>query len=340
MTQPQGRAIVGVAHVPANGPAPLPSWFPPVMMPPSFDVIAAEALIRGSVFVLLLAGFALAERRWPRRGRTRMLERRRRWVANLGLALAGTLVLRLIFPAAAVGAALAAEASGAGLFAVIGLPAWAAVPAGFVLLDLAVWAQHLVMHRVPVLWRLHRIHHLDTALDVTSGLRFHPVEILLSMAWKIAVIWLLGVPAIAVLAFEVALNAASLFNHADLNLGATVDRRLARLIATPDWHRVHHSAVRRETDSNYAFFFTLWDRLFGTARPVPAAGHDAMAIGLDDAAAARDGRAGPAALLLRPFLTPPAGASMVNPHKAAAGLPAAPGSDPGTPAQPLRPGGG
>lgn len=269
-------------------------------MPATSDpagIAAVEGLVRGLLF---LGGFlllALAERWRPRRGRHHRLDRRRRWTTNLGLAVIDTLVLRLVLPAAAVGAALGFEAQGLGAFPMLGLPGWLVAVVGFLVLDLAIWAQHVAMHRVPLLWRLHRIHHLDTALDTTTALRFHPAEILLSAGWKILVILVLGIPAAAVLAFEAALSLAALFNHADLDLGQA-DRPLSSVIATPDWHRIHHSTVPAETDSNYAFLLTLWDRLSGLARTAPAGGHDAMNIGLQDDPA---GRASLPGLLVLPF---------------------------------------
>ncbi|WP_372006635.1 sterol desaturase family protein [Tistrella mobilis] len=265
--------------------------------PDPAGIAASEGLVRGLLFFGGFLLLILAERWRPRRGRHHPLDRRRRWTTNLGLAVIDTLVLRLVLPAAAVGAALSFEAHGLGVFPMLGLPLWAAGVIGFLVLDLSIWAQHVAMHRVPLLWRLHRIHHLDTALDTTTALRFHPAEILLSAGWKILVILMLGIPAAAVLVFEAALSLAALFNHADLDLGRA-DRPLSRLIATPDWHRIHHSTVPTETNSNYAFLLTLWDRLSGTACLAPSAGHDTMTIGLQDEP---DGQASLPALLTLPF---------------------------------------
>jgi sterol desaturase/sphingolipid hydroxylase (fatty acid hydroxylase superfamily) len=171
--------------------------------------------------------------------------------------------------------------------------------ASIIALDLAVYAQHVAMHAAPPLWRLHRMHHADLDFDVTTGVRFHPLEILISMAWKMAVVAALGAPAFAVFLFEIALNATSLFNHANLTLPAPLDRVLRLLIVTPDMHRVHHSVVRRETDSNFGFNLSLWDRLFGTYRAQPAAGHEAMTIGLPSFRDARELRLD--RLLTQPF---------------------------------------
>ncbi|WP_291298383.1 sterol desaturase family protein [Elioraea sp.] len=187
-----------------------------------------------------------------------------------------------MFPAGAVGTALWAEAQGLGLFRLMGVPAWAAIPVAVVLLDLAIWAQHRVFHAVPVLWRLHRMHHADTGFDVTTGLRFHPVEIVLSMVIKIAVVVALGAPAVAVLVFEVLLNATSMFSHGNVRLPAWLDAALRRVIVTPDMHRVHHSAIREETNSNFGFCLSVWDRWFGTYRPEPALGQLGFTIGIDE----------------------------------------------------------
>lgn len=242
-------------------------------------LIAAEPMIRLAAFagVLLLcaAGEALAPWRRPQ------LPRRVRWPGNLGLVALDSLLLRVLFPTAAIGAALAAEAGGIGVLRWLAAPAWLAITAGVVLLDLAIYLQHRVFHAVPALWRLHRVHHADLELDATTGLRFHPIEILLSMAIKIAVVTALGVPAAAVLAFEVLLNAGSLFSHANLALPRRLDAALRAVLVTPGMHRVHHSVVRTETDSNFGFCLSWWDRLFGTYRAAPAAGEDRMTVGLE-----------------------------------------------------------
>lgn len=259
-------------------------------------LLAAEPVIRLAAFagVLLLcaAGEVLAPWRRPR------LPRRARWPGNLGLVALDSLLLRVLFPTAAVGAALLAEAKGFGLLRWTGAPGWVAVAAGVVLLDLAIYLQHRVFHAVPALWRLHRVHHADLEIDATTGLRFHPVEILLSMAIKIAVVMALGVPAVAVLAFEVLLNAGSLFSHANLALPRGLDAALRAVLVTPGMHRVHHSVVRAETDSNFGFCLSWWDRLFGTYRAAPAAGPDGVTIGLEQF---RD----PAELRLDRLLTQP-----------------------------------
>jgi sterol desaturase/sphingolipid hydroxylase (fatty acid hydroxylase superfamily) len=226
----------------------------------------------------VLAAMALWEILAPRRSRT--LPRRRRWPANLGIVVLNTLLVRALFPAAALGMALSAQSHGWGLLNQYAVPAWAAAAAGIVLLDLALYLQHVMFHAVPALWRLHRVHHADLDIDVTTGARFHPIEIALSMLVKLAAIAALGVPPAAVLLFEVLLNATSMFNHANVRIPATLEAVLRRLLVTPDMHRVHHSVERDETNSNFGFNLPWWDRLFGTYRAQPRAGHEAMAIGV------------------------------------------------------------
>jgi sterol desaturase/sphingolipid hydroxylase (fatty acid hydroxylase superfamily) len=242
-------------------------------------LLSSEALIRllafAAVFALMAAWEIFAPRREQRIGRGR------RWPSNIGVVALDTLLVRLLFPVTAVGVALLAEARGWGLFATLGLPAWASIVLGVMLLDLAIYLQHVLFHAVPALWRLHRMHHADLEFDVTTGARFHPIEILLSMGIKLGVVAALGVPALAVLIFEVLLNATSMFNHANVRIPKSIDRVLRWLVVTPDMHRVHHSIVRRETNSNFGFNLPWWDRLFGTYRDQPAAGHEGMTIGIE-----------------------------------------------------------
>lgn len=251
-----------------------------VLRKDSMDALLAnEPAIRLAAFAGVLATMAALEALLPRRHRS--FGRLRRWPNNLGVVVVNTVVLRLVFPTAAVGVALAAEVRGFGLLPWLGLPYPMAVLAAVVLLDLAIYLQHVLFHAVPALWRLHRMHHADLDFDVTTALRFHPVEILLSMVIKLMVVVALGAPAVAVLVFEVLLNATAMFNHANLRLPARLDRALRPVLVTPDMHRVHHSAVEQETNSNFGFNLALWDRLFGTYRAQPAAGHDAMTIGIE-----------------------------------------------------------
>ncbi len=247
----------------------------------------------GGVFVVM----AIWEFIGPRRKQA--IGRGRRWPNNLGVVVVDTLLVRILFPVTAVGLALVAEARGFGLFNVIAVPAWAAMVASVVLLDLAIYLQHVLFHAVPALWRLHRMHHADLEFDVTTGLRFHPIEILLSMLIKLTVVAASGAPAIAVLIFEVLLNATSMFNHSNIRISLGLDRALRWLVVTPDMHRVHHSILSPETNSNFGFNLPWWDRLFGTYRAEPAAGHDAMTIGIEQF---RDPRElGLDRMLLQPF---------------------------------------
>lgn len=236
-----------------------------------------EPLIRLGVFLGVLLALIGLERWRPWRA-ARPLGARR-WPGNLGLAVLGSLAVRALVPAAAVGAALWAEARGLGLLPALGAPAWLAIPAAIVLLDLLIYWQHRITHAVPALWRLHRVHHADPEIDATTALRFHPVEILLSMLLKMAAVVALGAPAVAVLAFELLLNATAMFNHAAIRLPPRVEPWIRAVLVTPEMHRTHHSEVPRETDSCYGFCLSWWDRLFGSYRAAPAAG-EAVVIGV------------------------------------------------------------
>ena len=197
------------------------------------------------------------------------------------MAVLDSILGRIVAPTGAVGFALFAEERGWGLFNMVALPVWLELLLALFLLDLAIYLQHRLFHYVPVLWRLHRMHHADLDVDVTTGARFHPVEILLSLGIKFLVVVPLGAPPLAVLLFEIALNATSMFNHTNVWLPPAIERLLRWLVVTPDMHRVHHSIIRRETDSNFGFNFPWWDRLFGTYRPRPEAGHEAMTLGTE-----------------------------------------------------------
>lgn len=237
----------------------------------------SEAAIRLTVFAGVLLLMALWEIAAPWRAAQKRIIR---WPGNLGIVVLDSLLVRLVFPLTAAGAALIAETRGWGLFNLVGAPTVFATVGSVVLLDLAIYGQHVAFHHVPALWRLHRMHHADPVLDVTTGLRFHPVEILLSMAIKIAVVMALGAPALAVIIFEVLLNATAMFNHANVRLPPAVERPLRWFLVTPDMHRVHHSVLRHETDSNYGFNLPWWDRLFGTYRQCPEAGREGVRIGI------------------------------------------------------------
>ena len=237
-----------------------------------------EFLIRISSFALVFTAMAGWEFLAPRRAWA--VGRGPRWTNNLGILVVDVLAVRVLIPTAAVGAALFAAGRGWGLFHLAGLPLALAAVLGFLILDLVIYGQHVVFHKVPVLWRLHRMHHADLDIDVTTGVRFHPFEILISLSIKIATVIAFGIPAVAVLVFEVVLNATAMFNHANVSMPAALDRVLRLLVVTPDMHRVHHSILRSETDSNLGFNLPWWDRLFGTYRAAPQAGHQGMTIGL------------------------------------------------------------
>ena len=244
------------------------------------QIPGGEATVRIGVFVSVFAAMALWEILAPRRPRRDT--RGRRWVTNLAVVVIDSLVLRLLVPLLAVGTAAYAAANGYGLLNRIALPAVVEFVIAFVVLDFAIWLQHVASHKIPVLWRLHRMHHADIDIDVSTALRFHPVEILLSMLWKMAVVLAIGAPVGAVILFEVVLNAMAMFNHGNVRVPAPIDAVLRRIVVTPDFHRVHHSVIHRETDSNYGFNLSVWDRLFRTYRAQPEAGHLGMTIGLSE----------------------------------------------------------
>lgn len=263
-------------------------------------ILAHEPAIRLTFFLGVLIVIAVWEAAAPRRHRS--VSRWLRWPSNLGIAALNAVVLRVSFPVAAVGLAAAGQEHGWGLLNNLTLPGWAGLVLAVLLLDLAVYLQHVMFHAVPALWRVHRMHHADLDFDVTTGARFHPIEILLSMGLKLAVVAALGATAAGVLVFEVILNATSMFNHANLELPERVDRVLRWIVVTPDMHRVHHSVVATETNSNFGFNLPWWDRLLGTYRAQPTAGHQDMTIGLDafrDRAQLRLDR-----MLVQPFAGP------------------------------------
>jgi sterol desaturase/sphingolipid hydroxylase (fatty acid hydroxylase superfamily) len=261
------------------------------------DLLAYEPYVRLGAAAGVFIAMALWEFLGPRRRQA--IGRDRRWPNNLGIVVLDAILVRIAFPMTLVGFALVAEARGFGLFHAFAAPAWLAVVGSVVLLDLAIYLQHVLFHAVPALWRVHRMHHADLEFDVTTGLRFHPIEILLSLVIKAAVIAALGAPALAVLIFEVLLNATSMFNHGNVRIPQRLDRALRWIVVTPDMHRVHHSILSRETNSNFGFNLPWWDRLFGTYRAQPRAGHEAMTIGIEQF---RDPRElGLIRMLLQPF---------------------------------------
>ncbi len=241
-------------------------------------VLSNEPAIRMGFFVGVFALVALCELVAPQRRLT--MSKALRWSSNLGLVVLNTVLLHLMFPLAAVGMAAFSAANGWGLLNHFHVPFWLAVPLAVIAMDFVIWLQHVMVHAVPVLWRLHRVHHADPDYDLTTGARFHPIEIALSMLIKIATIAVLGPPVLAVVIFEVVLNAAAMFNHGNIRLSAGLDRVLRWVIVTPDMHRVHHSVEEDETNSNFGFNLPWWDRLFGTYREQPRAGQLGMLIGI------------------------------------------------------------
>lgn len=238
----------------------------------------SEAAIRLLFFVSTFAFIAIWEHLSPRRPLT--TSKKLRWITNLGIISLNPLVTRLAFPVLAVGMALKAQKAGWGLLNNCDLPYPLDLVIGIVVLDLVIYLQHVMFHAVPVLWRLHMVHHADLDYDLTTGLRFHPLEITLSTAIKLAAVAALGIPEAAVLIFEILLNGLAMFNHGNIHISLKIDRILRYLIVTPDMHRVHHSVVLRECNSNYGFNLPWWDRLFGTYCAQPDKGHDGMVIGL------------------------------------------------------------
>jgi sterol desaturase/sphingolipid hydroxylase (fatty acid hydroxylase superfamily) len=243
-------------------------------------VLLYEPQIRMGFFVGVFALVALWELAAPRR--VLKLSRQQRWAANLGIVLLNTVIVRVAFPAAAVGMAALSVDKGWGLLNNFDVPFWLAVPLAVVAMDFVIWLQHVMVHAVPALWRLHRVHHADLDYDLTTGARFHPIEIVLSMGIKFATITLLGAPVLAVVVFEVLLSACAMFNHGNIRLPERVDRALRWFLVTPDMHRVHHSVEDDESNSNFGFNLTWWDRLFGTYREQARAGQLGMTIGIHD----------------------------------------------------------
>lgn len=237
-----------------------------------------EAQIRLGIFLSILALIASWEVFWPRR--KQLFSRTERWPSNIGIVVLNTLVVRILFPTAAAGLAEYASANQLGVLNLYNLGITLEVIIAILVLDAAIYFQHVMFHAVPLFWRLHRVHHADPDFDVTTGARFHPVEIVLSMLIKFAVIIFLGPAAIAVIIFEILLNATAMFNHGNITIPLTIDKYLRLIVVTPDMHRVHHSIDIAETNSNFGFNLPWWDRLFGTYKAQPLAGHENMIIGL------------------------------------------------------------
>jgi len=243
------------------------------------NIVSNEPLIRVGSFLGVFAAIAVWEILLPRR--KQVVSRSVRWPSNIGVVVLNTVLLRMVLPTSVVGLALVASEHDWGLLNQVALPTWAAIVFALLALDFIIYVQHVLFHAVPVLWRLHRMHHADLEFDVTTGARFHPIEILLSMVLKFGVVAALGPPAIAVIVFEVVLNATAMFNHGNIKLATKLDRLLRWFVVTPDMHRIHHSIVTSETNSNFGFNLPWWDRLFRTYRALPAAGHEGMTIGIE-----------------------------------------------------------
>ena len=240
-----------------------------------------EAIIRLSIFLGIFGTLSLVEVLNPRRAR--VISRKKRWFTNWGIILVDTLALRLLalaLPLLAVGAAADAHALGLGLFHIVNLPIVVEFILAILVLDFAIWLQHLLTHKIPFLWRLHRVHHADRDMDATTAIRFHPIEILLSMLLKIGLVYLLGPSALAVIVFEIMLNGLAMFNHANIHLPQRTDQIVRKIIVTPDMHRVHHSVERSEHNANYGFALSIWDQIFGTYIAQPNKGHDDITVGL------------------------------------------------------------
>lgn len=242
------------------------------------NVSQHEAVIRIGCFLVLFTVIAIAEIVAPRRPLS--VKKSLRWFGNLSVHLVNGILPRLLFPILPVGMAVLWAQKGWGLLNIDPLPEAAAILLGVLALDLVIYAQHVLFHRVHFFWRLHRMHHTDLDLDLTSALRFHPLEIVISLLIKMAVVALLGPPAVAVFIFEILLNGMAMFNHGNFRIPARPDRLLRRIVVTPDMHRVHHSVLLQESNRNFGFNLSWWDRLFGTYQAQPSAGHEGMSIGL------------------------------------------------------------
>ncbi|OIN86519.1 MAG: sterol desaturase [Alphaproteobacteria bacterium CG1_02_46_17] len=239
-----------------------------------------DTAIRLSVFAFVFICVATAEALWPRRKQS--LGKQKRWPHNIGIAVLNALAVRFFLPFSLAAFALFVNQNQWGVLPWLHMPFWADICLSLILFDLIIYGQHILFHKAPALWRLHRVHHADTEIDVTTAIRFHPIEIFISMGIKFAAVIVIGAPPEAVLLFEIILNACAMFNHGNLRLPQKIDNILRRILVTPDMHRVHHSAIMEETNSNYGFNIPLWDRLFGTYCAQPSLGHEGMRIGLDD----------------------------------------------------------
>ncbi|PCJ59348.1 MAG: hypothetical protein COA65_06185 [Rhodospirillaceae bacterium] len=261
------------------------------------DAWPMEAWIRLGAFFAIFAVMALWEVAAPRRVLTQ--SKTKRWTANLGMLLVDALAVRLTLGAAAYAMAIHAEAAGWGLLNVLDWPRWIEIAAAIVFLDFAIYLQHVLSHALPVFWRLHQVHHSDMDFDTTTAIRFHPVEILVSLVFKVGLVAAIGADPLAVLLFEAILNGTALFNHGNVRLPAKLEHGLRFLVVTPEMHRIHHSTDSAETNRNFGFALSIWDRLCGTYQQAPARGHLGVEIGLN--AYRNFARLGLGNLLLLPF---------------------------------------
>ena len=243
-------------------------------------ILTYEDNLRLSIFISILLVMMSAEALFPRKDR--VLDRAHRWTSNLLLIVIDGLFVRLLFPIVAVGVSVIAAERNWGLFNMLDLPIWLEITLAIIILDMMIYWQHVASHHIPFLWALHKVHHADRDIDVTTGSRFHPIEIGLSMLYKMALVVILGAPVLAVIIFEIILNGCAMFNHSNVKLPLGFDRVLRRFIVTPDMHRVHHSTIVAETNSNYGFSLSLWDRIFSSYTAQPSKGHDGMVIGLEE----------------------------------------------------------
>jgi sterol desaturase/sphingolipid hydroxylase (fatty acid hydroxylase superfamily) len=273
------------------------SFRPAIMLSPILDNQVAVRLAALLAIVVLVASWEILK---PRRELS--MSKALRWTNNWLISVLNSVMLSLLFPLLAVGLALLAEEKNWGLFNVHEVPALFSIPLFLILFDLAIYWQHCLYHRIPILWRLHRMHHADPDFDVSTGIRFHPLSIILSMLIKMLVIILLGPPAIAVLLAEILLNVIAMFNHGNIYIPPGIDKVLRLFLVTPDMHRLHHSVIAEETNSNFGFNFPWWDRLFGSYRAQPKGGHIAMEIGIRGFQRPEDQMLH--RLILQPLLTP------------------------------------
>ena len=241
-------------------------------------ILEHEPLLRMGAFMAVFGLMALWEIAAPMH--TPKASRTLRWPSNFGITVLNIALVRVVFPASAVGMALYAQSHGLGLFNIVQVPYLVALLGAVLLLDLVIYFQHRVFHTVPLLWRLHRMHHADPAFDVSTATRFHPIEIFLSMLVKFAAILVIGPPALGVFLFELLLNLTATFNHANVRMPVGIDRVLRFFLVTPDMHRIHHSVIGHEHNSNFGFCLSIWDRLLGTYKAEPIGGQRAIRIGL------------------------------------------------------------